>query len=272
MSALEVAAGHPPADGVFSVWCGPLDGPAYFTRDDAVPHYAASTMKLPLLIAAHRLADRGVLALDEAVPVHDEFRSAHDGSTFRMSREYDDDPSPWARLGERVPLQWLAERSIVRSSNLGANLLLEAVGLAEVAATLADLGARDTTITRGIEDVVAREAGMSNLVSARDLAALLQALGTGRAASPDACREMLDVLAAVETGEGIAGGLPPGTRTSRKSGWVDGVRHDAGLVTPPSRLPFVLVVLASAPVEDAVLVDWIAQVAAAAWTDLGRES
>ena len=259
-----------PDTGSFSVWCGPLRGAPYLLRDEAVTHYAASTMKLPLLLAAYRLADRGELDLDAPVLLHDDFPSVYDGSVFRMSRPYDNDEEPWERMGDSVPLRWLGRRSLVRSSNLGANLVLEAVGLAEVEATLLALGAEDTRIRRGIEDYVAADAGVANLVSARDLAAVLRAIGTGVAASGPACAELIEVLAEVEYGDGFAAGLPPGTRIAAKSGWVDGIRHDAGIVYPADAEPFVLVMLASAPLEQPDLLELVAGAAAAAWQDLGR--
>lgn len=261
-----------PDAGSFSVWCGPLRGAPFLVRDEAVTHYAASTMKLPLLLAAYRLADRGGLDLDAPVLVHDDFPSVYDGSVFRMSRDYDNDEEPWDRMGDFVPLRWLGRRSMVRSSNLGANLVLEAVGLAEVAATLRALGAEDTRIRRGIEDYAAADAGVANLVTARDLAVVLQALGTGVAASAQACAELVDVLADVEFRNGFAAGLPPGTRIAAKSGWVDGIRHDAGIVYPADGEPFVLVMLASASLEQPELLELIAGAAAAAWQDLGRTS
>jgi beta-lactamase class A len=256
-----------PADGVFSVWYGPTGGDPWLAHAAERQHYAASTMKLALAVAAYRAADRGDLDLDEQVVVHDDFSSAVGASTFRMDRDDDSDAEPWRRLGEKVSLRWLGLRAIVRSSNLATNLLLEAVGLDEVQDTLSALGARDSVVSRGIEDSYAREQGRQNLVSARDLATTLQALVQHTACSPAACREILDVLAAQQLRDTIPAGLPPGIRVAHKSGWVTGISHDAGIVYPPDAEPFVLVICTTADLTEEAGRTLIAAGAAAAWAD-----
>lgn len=280
-----------PTAGTFSVWAGPLHGPPVLANAAEVPHYAASTMKLALVIAAYRMADRGELDLGTQVAVHDGFRSVA-GGRFTMDRAEDSDQEPWRRLGTEVSLRWLAHRAIVRSSNLATNLLLDAVGLAEVGAVLAAVEAARSVVRRGIEDVAASAAGVQNLVTAADLAATLQALAAGACdspgspgpessrrpaaphsplaptiASPAACAEILDVLAAQQIKDALPRGLPAGTRVAHKSGWVDGISHDAGIVYPPDAAPFVLVVCTSSDLSDQQALDVIAAGAAAAWED-----
>ena len=74
---------------------------------------------------------------------------------------------------------------ITVSGNLATNLVLENVGLAEVATVLAEAGCSERTqVVRGIEDYAARDAGTDNLVTADDLARLMVALAEGRLAGP----------------------------------------------------------------------------------------
>lgn len=265
--ALRDLLSRPPGHGVFSVWFGPVVGDPWMEHDARAPHYAASTMKIAVLLAAHRAADSGELDLDAEVPVHHDFGSEVPGSTFRMAQDYDNDDQPWERLGGVASLRWLGRRAIVRSSNLATNLLLEAVGVARVQETLQALGLETSCVNRGIEDAAAREAGLDNLVTAADLAALLRALLAGTAASPGACREILDVLAAQELRDTIPAGLPPGTVVAHKSGWVDGIAHDAGVVEPDGTDPFVLVVCTTSDLSEDDGRVFIAEVAQAAWTD-----
>jgi len=265
--------------GTVSVWCGPLGGPPVYARHPDATHYAASTMKVAVLAALYRADEAGTLALDTPVRVDNDFASAVPGAPrFGCERAYDSDSVVWERLGQTVPLRWLARRMIVRSSNLATNVVLSHVGLAAVAEVWRLAGARHSVTRRGIEDRAAREAGITNLVTAADLAALLAAIatgalagpGTGEAqagpgtagiqtgpgtgetqagpgtagtlAGPGACREMLDVLAAQEHRDDLAAGLPPGTRIAHKGGWVHGVRHGAGVVLPDDAPPYALVV------------------------------
>ena len=99
---------------------------------------------------------------------------------------------------------------IVRSSNLAANLVLAAVGREEANEVWRAAGARHSVVGRGIEDAAAADAGITNLVTATDLAALLGAIAAGTIASPEACRAMVRTLLGQERSEDLASGLPPG--------------------------------------------------------------
>ncbi|MFF5057194.1 serine hydrolase [Micromonospora sp. NPDC000663] len=234
--------------GTVSAYVGRLDAPPTWTRHADAAHYAASTMKVAVLAALHRAAESGVLDLDAQVPVVNEFDSAQPGAPrFSCARHYDNDDAVWDRIGGAAPLRWLADRMIVRSSNLATNLVIGHVGLPAVAEVWAAVGARASVTGRGIEDFAAREAGITNEVTAADLAALLGALATGATtpghlASPAACAAMLDVLFAQEHREDLAAGLPEGTRIAHKNGWVRGVRHGAGVVLPDDAPPYLIAV------------------------------
>jgi beta-lactamase class A len=256
-----------PSAGTFSLYAGPVDGPAVVESAARVPHYAASTMKVALVVAAYRLSDAGALDLDQPVEVHDEFESAVPGKTFQMDRADDSDPEPWGRLGESVALRWLCYRSIVRSSNLATNLVLERVCLDAVADALKACGATDSRIVRGIEDCFARDAGRDNLVTARDLAMTLRALSAGEAASKESCDEILQILAAQQINDGIPAGLPAETRVAHKSGWVTGISHDAAVVYPPDTDPYLFVMCTTSDLEPAAALDVLARGAAASWAD-----
>ncbi len=265
--ALEDFLGKLPGEGVFSLWCAPLGGDPWLAHQDRRQHYAASTMKLPLVIAAYRLADAGTLDLDAKIAVHDEFTSVTGTAHFSMNRADDSDPEIWGRLGSTVALRWLCYRSIVRSSNLATNLVLEQVGLQAVAETLSSLGTTDSVVARGIEDAPGREAGHDNLVTAADLGVTLQALAAHEAASPAACQEIMAVLGAQQINDAIPVRLPPGTLVRHKSGWVNGISHDAGIVEPPEGDPFVFVMCTTSDLDEQSGLDLIAAGAAAAYED-----
>jgi beta-lactamase class A len=249
-----------------SVWYGGLDGEAAYTRQAGTTHYAASTMKLPLLVAAYRRAERGELDLDTEVQVHNAFASAADGSPFSLDQADDQDDETWAALGSTLTLRELARRAVVRSGNLATNLLLERVGPGEVATVLNDAGCSgDTVLPRGIEDAVARESGLDNLVTAADLARILLGLGARALADPRTCERVEEILTAQEHRDKIPAGLPEGTVVANKTGWVDGVAHDVALVRPEAGTPYVLAVCTTWDVPEQTANDLIAQVSAKIW-------
>jgi beta-lactamase class A len=256
-----------PTQGSFSVWAAPLDGPPWLEHRERASHYSASTMKVALVLAAYREAEAGRISLDEHVVIHNHFTSVVGSGTFGLDEGEDSDEQPWQRMGEHVALRWLAHRSLVKSSNLATNLVLEAVGLEPVAVALEHVGAVDSIVARGIDDGDARDAGLENIVTARDLGETLQALATGAAAGPQSCEEIVATLAAQQINDALPARLPPGTRVAHKSGWVPGVSHDVGIIYPPRAQPFVLAICTTSPLSADAALDVIARGAEAAWAD-----
>jgi beta-lactamase class A len=241
------------------------DAPRCAIEPDA-QHYAASTMKLPVLIAAQRLAGRGELDLGRSVLVHDDFDSLVPGQRFTLDPTQDSDPDTWAAVGDVVPLRELVERMVTVSGNLATDLVLEYVGPAEIATVLELAGCSPhTALPRGIEDYPARDAGLDNLVTADDLARVMVALAEGRLAGGTATAECERILRAQAHRAGIPAGLPPGPVIGNKTGWIDGVNHDVALVRAPDLPPVGLAVLVSAPGTPEEREAGIAAIASAAW-------
>jgi beta-lactamase class A len=205
--------------------------------------HAASTMKVPVMLELFRRADAGELRMDEPVPVTNEFRSIADGSRYTLDRGSDGDTTLYSRVGQRVTVRELVERMITRSSNLATNLLIDRAEPPRIAATLASFGAGGVKVLRGVEDGPAFRAGMNNAATAHGLMRVMEAIATGRAASPAATREMLAVLGRQEFREMIPAGLPAGVRSANKTGNITRIAHDAAVVFPEGRAPYVLVVL-----------------------------
>ncbi|MFJ9949397.1 serine hydrolase [Kitasatospora sp. NPDC091207] len=231
----------PPGRSVLSVHVARLGAAPVRTLNPDTVHLAASTMKVAVLVALHRSG----LDLDTPVPVHNSFASAAYGPRFGVLRERDDDAGPWQALGTERTLRWLSERMIVHSSNLATNLCLAHVGLDAVTEVWHLARARCSATGRGIDDVGAQAAGISNVVTAADLARLLRLLPP----------ELLDVLAANEHRVDLAAGLPPGTRVAFKNGWFPGVRHSAGIVYPPDAPPYGIAVCYTGPLASGDAVD-----------------
>jgi beta-lactamase class A len=239
-------------------------GSAIYLNPDSVFH-AASTMKVPVMIEYFRGIDGGRIRRDQDLLLDTEFQSIVDGSPYKLDADVDSDSSVFARVGQRVPLRWLVERMIVRSSNLATNTLIEVLDAKKVDATARSLGTTTMKVLRGVEDGKAFEKGLNNQTSARDLATLLESIETGKAASRASCREMIDILARQEFNEEIPAGLPAGTRVAHKTGWISGVTHDAALVYPPGRKPYVLVVLTKGIPDRPVAQKLIADISRMVW-------
>jgi beta-lactamase class A len=205
--------------------------------------HAASTMKVPVMIELFRRANAGSFRMDQGLLMVNQFGSLVDGSPYSLDPGSDSDSTLYHRIGERVRVDSLLRLMITRSSNFATNTLITLVGGDAVTKTMRELGARRIEVRRGVEDGKAFERGLNNTTTARDLAIILRAIEEGRAASPDATRQMLSILMAQEFNEKIPAGLPPGTRVAHKTGDITAVSHDAAIVYPPGLSPYILVVL-----------------------------
>ncbi len=217
-------------------------GDTLFLNADTSFH-AASTMKVPVMIELFRRATTGSFRMNQGLLLVNQFGSIVDGSPYALDVNSDSDSTLYHRVGERVPVDTLLRLMITRSSNFATNTLITLVGADEVTRTMRSLGAQRIQVLRGVEDGKAFDKGLNNTTTARDLAIILRAIEEGRAASPAATREMLGILLAQEFNEKIPAGLPPGTRVAHKTGEITAVSHDAAIVYPPGRQPYVLVVL-----------------------------
>lgn len=209
---------------------------------DSVFH-AASTMKIPVMIEVLRRAQAGAFGIDQPVLLVNQFASIVDGSAYSLDAAEDSDSALYRRIGSRVPVRELMRRMITHSSNLATNQLIALVGAVRTTATARSLGATRMQVLRGVEDQKAFDRGLSNTTTAADLASLLAAIENGRALSPSSSAEMREILLAQAFNEKIPAGLPPGTKVAHKTGEITAVSHDAAIVYPPGRKPYVLVVL-----------------------------
>ncbi|MEU9040468.1 MULTISPECIES: serine hydrolase [unclassified Kitasatospora] len=247
---------------VVAPWAGVAE--PVFVRNPDELHDAASTMKVAVLAAL----TRSRVNLDAEVPVVNRFASVV-GGDFGNDPDWDSDPLPWELLGTHVPLRLLAERMITHSSNLATNLCLARTTPQAVADVWRRAGATRSASPRGIEDYAAREAGVHNRVSARDLVRLLHSL----AGEP----ELLALLEDNDFRVDLAAGLPPGTRIAFKNGWFPGVRHSVGLIHPRDCPPYLLAVCYTGPLASGTdrtdpAARLLARISAAVWARRGQIS
>jgi beta-lactamase class A len=164
-----------------------------------------------------------------------------------------------------MPLRWLTERVIVRSSNLASNLVLDRVGLDAVNDVYDLAGAAASRVRRGIQDTRAEDAGIANTGTAADLAAVVCRLLDGRLLAAPAAAEVERLLAASEWNDAVPAGLPAGTYVAHKPGWTSDCCHDVAVVRPADESAFVLCIFTRTrlPTEAAHAV--VAEAAAVGW-------
>ena len=238
--------------------------------DAHVRMHAASTMKVPVMMELFRRAGAGEISFDAPVPVRNAFVSIADGGTYQLSPDDDSDRELYGRIGGEVPLRQLVERMITRSSNLATNILIAQARPDRIAQTMERIGARDMHVLRGVEDNAAYQAGMNNTTTAYALMRVMRAVQDPAIVGEAAAREMQAILARQEFTEMIPAGLPPGTRVANKTGNITRIAHDAAIVYPPGRAPYVLVVLTRGFADASVAAGVGRDVSRAVWIHVTR--
>jgi beta-lactamase class A len=227
--------------------------------------HAASTMKIPVMLEVLRAVEAGRLGLDQGILLVNRFHSIVDGSPYSLDAGDDSDSLVYSLVGQRVPVRELMERMIVRSSNLATNALIALVGADRANATAHALGASHIRVLRGVEDLKAYDAGLNNTTTSADLAVLLEKIERGEALGANSARLMKEILLRQELNDEIPAGVPPGTPVAHKTGSITATLHDAAIVYPPNRKPYVLVVLTRNIPQEKVAQQLIADISRLTW-------
>jgi len=205
--------------------------------------HAASTIKLAILLGVYSAIHRGWVLPHSRLHVRNRFMSAVSGAPFRVAADRDANAQVHAAIGKMLRISELARHMIATSSNLATNLLLDLVGLDTVQQSLAEFSIEGVDIRRGVEDERAFEHGINNRVTAAGLVDLLHVIADRCAFSRELSDQMLELLHAQEFRSGIPARLPAAVRVAHKTGEISTVAHDAGVVYPPDRKPYVIAVL-----------------------------
>ncbi len=150
-----------------------------------------------------------------------------------------------ARVGERLSIRELTRLMIQESDNIAALVLLDAVGVDNVNATMDAMGLHATRLRDRRS-----EPSQVNVTTARDTALLLQTVATGGLIDRATSQEALNLLELRQASSWLTDGLPWWVKLAHKWGDLPGARHDAGIVFTP-RATYVAVVLTEGGAPDA---------------------
>jgi beta-lactamase class A len=226
-SDLEASARQ--ADGVVGYVVIDVESGERFARLDGTQFPTASTIKLAVLYELLKQADEGRVALDAVTPV-DRTRAVPGGLLYELTN-----PSLSARD--------LAVAMILQSDNTATNVLIDRVGMAAVNQRMATLGLAHTALRRHMIDLEAARRGDENVSTPADLASLVLAFHRGDGLSARSKAIALGILQKSKRTP-IRSGVPVEVAVASKSGELEGVRADAGIVYLPGR-PYVFVGMAT---------------------------
>jgi beta-lactamase class A len=204
-------------------------------RNGTTVFYAASTIKLAVMLAVMRAVDAGGLELEQTLECPARFASdprfVNDAGAPDFALE-PEDADPLYPPDGRMSVAELVGAMISRSSNEATNVLVDRVGLAAVADVLRRCGASETRMERKIGDVAAARGGLTNEISARDASTIMRCIVTGELTAAPSTAFMRRVLSAQQLVR-IASVIPSGTVWGSKSGDVPGIEHDVAFIGDP---------------------------------------
>jgi len=224
-------------------------GRSVFINADESFH-PASTFKVHVMMEVFHQAQEGSLSLDDRLQIINSFTSIADGSTYSLDVNDDAETTLYPRIGEMETIRELTRLMIVRSSNLGTNILMEKIGAQNVNAFIQALGIEGVTVRRGVYDNAAFRLGLSNSATARGLTQTMQLLVEGKVVSKQASDEMIEIMLGQEFNECIPALLPKSVRVAHKTGWTDDLYHDTGIVFPEGRKPYAISLMTGGFAED----------------------
>lgn len=132
--------------------------------------------------------------------------------------------------GNNYSLQDLLTLMIVQSDNTAANILIDMVGMDHINRTCGDLNLSDTILKRKMMDRNAREAGRENYTSASDMARFLSLLYRGELFDKASSAYMIEIMKKQLESSMIRLYIPDETVIAHKSGELEGIAHEAGIV------------------------------------------
>ncbi len=200
-------------------------GKDYSLRADE-PVRTASTIKLPIMTEVyHQIAEGKIKWTDEFTLT----KTNKQGGSGTLG-EFSD--------GTKIDLKSATNLMIVVSDNTATNLILDKISSNSVNAFMESLGLKQTKSLRKIGgggDARAYDEPLNKLFgigvsSPKDMAALLEKLERGEVVSKEASAEMIAILKRQQYTDGIGRNLFDTVPVASKSGALDRLRSDVGIV------------------------------------------
>lgn len=179
---------------------------------------AASTIKLAIMSALLEQAAAGALQLEHRIELTEAMKTGGDGSLQNMES------------GRRFTLDELLDWMIIVSDNTAANIFIDLLGMENINHTIKSVGLRDTSLQRRMMDFKAAAEGRENIITAKDLAKLLEWIYKGQLISQQDSLKMLEILKRQQVKGRLDLYLPGDVVIAHKAGDLDRVEHDAGIV------------------------------------------
>jgi beta-lactamase class A len=228
----EVANGF---DGEICVAAKDLQTGEVIARNPSRKCATASVIKLPILVHTLLLAEEGLLDLDARLELKDEDKTPGSGILTQLS------------AGLKITKLDACVLMIALSDNTATNMVIDRAGIEPVNQRMRSLGLPDTTLFRKVFAAGAPVSSANHkyglgVTTPRDMLRLLTLIHSGSIGNEDTCARIRSILGKQQHRDSIPRFLPASTKFQGKSGSVDAVRNDVGIVTLEDGREFALAI------------------------------
>ncbi len=205
---------------------------------------AASTIKLPILIAFFQDLDAGKVTLNEKLTMRRDLITNGSGSM------------QYERVGKKYTALETVTKMVTISDNTATNMIIDRLGgAAKLNQRFRSWGLKDTLIRRLLADLRG-----TNTTSSQDMARVLALLVNNKLVSPQSREQVLDILRHTTIHTLLPAGLGKGAVIANKTGDIGFLIGDAGFVTMPNGKRYLAAIFVRRPYKDSRGRDFIRQV------------
>jgi beta-lactamase class A len=205
---------------------------------------AASTIKLPILVAFFQDLDAGKVSLDEKLTMRSDLVTGGSGEM------------QYQRVGKKYTALETVTKMIVISDNTATNMIIDRLGgIAKLNQRFRSWGLQDTVIRHMLADLRG-----TNTSSSEDMARLLALLVNDKLVSSSSKEQVLDILRHTKTRTLLPAGLGKGAVIAHKTGDIGFLIGNAGFVTMPNGKHYLAAIYVKRPYKDSRGRDFIRQV------------
>ncbi|WP_138497189.1 serine hydrolase [Nostoc sp. PA-18-2419] len=205
---------------------------------------AASTIKLPILIAFFQDLDAGKVTLEEKLTMRRDLVTNGSGTM------------QYERVGNKYTALETISKMITISDNTATNMIIDRLGgAAKLNQRFRSWGLKDTVIRHLLADLRG-----TNTTSSQDMARVLALLVNNKLVSLQSREQALDILRHTTIHTLLPAGLGKGAVIANKTGDIGFLIGDAGFVTMPSGKRYLAAIFVTRPYKDSRGRDFIRQV------------
>ncbi|MCI6275618.1 MAG: class A beta-lactamase-related serine hydrolase [Clostridium sp.] len=184
---------------------------------------SASTIKLLIMSRIMKEVNDGQRSLDDIIELKEQCKCGGDG----ILKELD--------CGHEFTLKEIITLMIILSDNTATNMLIDMIGINNINIMADELNLKSTRLRRKMMDSEAVKQGRENTTCAKDLCRILYLIYDGKLVNGKYSDVMIDILKRQQVGGRLNLYLPDEILIAHKTGDLDKLEHDVGIVYHPKQ-------------------------------------